>query len=779
MKPILDRVLRTVRNIEIKPEETEQAAERVLSKLTAEYNKVVPHPAVVDRITSCEDFRALIPAYLSRSLTSARTMLFEDHTRECVACRKAMERARLPRQPHEGLRATMSQRTTHKTRTYRHVAAWAVAAGLVFIAGLSQRNAIRDFLWPIDVHAIAQTVDGNLFVVSDADIYPINAGDRIDRDRLVRTGKESRAVLQLADGSRIEVQERSELSLDRGDDGVKIRLGRGSVIVTAAKQRSGHLYLATSDLTLSVVGTKFAVNAGVKGSRVSVVEGEVRVQNGPTVQALTAGQEFASNPVLNTIPPAAADLRYTSNLVNLVPANTVAFASLPNLKEAVDEVYQAFKQRVREDPSFGASWPSDDVMNRVRQVGTYLGSEIIIAVPLKDGEKDLAPVLIAEALQPESLKAAIQGLPGSKIPFVVDGGLFVVSSPGMIDEVLAFRHQTRSNPFLSTALYQRISAAYREGVTWFLAADLQKLLPARPVTTQLGLADAQQLVIEQKHGKDGSSYRAVLGFNQTRRGMMGWLANPAPMGALEFVSSNAYGVAAIAMKDPSLIIEDVFAFLQRNNPQAIHDIDDFQNQHRIDIRHDLAAPLGGEFLFAMDGPILPAPAWKIVVEVYDAARLQNTIQWMVSEANHEAAAKQQPGVSLSSETVDGRTFYTVSFPAASYKVHYTFWRGYMLIAPDRTLLLEAMQYRDTGASLARSDNFLSQLPADGRDYVSGFIYQNLALNLPQNLVRNSTPSLICLYGEQDRIVLSSKAMIGTNLSNIAGLSGLIDQVRFK
>ena len=103
----------------------------------------------------------------------------------------------------------------------------------------------------------------------------------------------------------------------------------------------------------------------------------------------------------------------------------------------------------------------------------------------------------------------------------------------------------------------------------------------------------------------------------------------------------------------------------------------------------------------------------------------------------------------------------------------------MLIAPDRTLLLEAMQYRDTGASLARSDNFLSRLPADGRDYVSGFIYQNLALNLPQNLVRNSTPSLICLYGEKDRIVLSSKAMIGTNLSNIAGLSGLIDHVRFK
>jgi FecR-like protein/putative zinc finger protein len=775
MKPLLDRVLHAVRSMEIRPEEAEQAAARVLSKLTEEYNKVVPHPAVIKRITSCEDFRSLIPAYLSGSLTSAKAMLFEDHTRECVACRKATEAARTP---HSLPGANVAARTRERKRAYRQAARWAVAAILLLIAGLTQRNAIQDFLWPIDVHAVAQAVDGNLFMVSETDAQTITAGARIDRNRLVRTGKESRAVLQLADGSQIEVQERSELSLDRANDGVRIRLGRGSVVVTAAKQRSGHLYVVTNDLTVSVTGTKFSVNAGVKGSRVSVVEGEVHVQNGATAQALQAGQQFASNPILSAAPPATTDLRYTSNLVNLVPANTVVFASLPNLKEAVDEAYEALKQHVHEAPAPGMWWPSEDVINRVRQLGSYLGPEIIIAVPFKEG----APVLIAETSEPESLKAAIQGLPQSdlRFPMVVDNGLLVVSaSSRTIEEVLAFRRRANSNPFLSTPLYQRISTAYREGVGWFIAADLQKLLPPRPVTMELGMTDAEQLVVEQKNGKDGTSYRAVLGFNKPRRGMMGWLAEPAPMGALEFVSSNAYGVAAIAMKDPSLIVEDVFAFLQRNNPEAIRNIDDFQNQHRIDIRHDLAAPLGGEFLLAVDGPILPVPAWKIVVEVYDAARLQNTIQWAVSEMNREAAAKQQPGVSLSSETADGRTFYTASFPGAPYKVHYTFWRGYMIIAPDRTLLIEAMQYRDTGGSLARSDNFLSQLPADGRDYVSGFIYQNVSLNLPQNRVTSTTPLLICLYGEPNRIVLSSKAVIGTNISNIPGLVGLIDQIRVR
>ncbi len=54
----------------------------------------IPPRSEVDRIQSCEDFRALIPAYLTASLTPSRRLLFEDHVRECVSCRKAQEAAK-------------------------------------------------------------------------------------------------------------------------------------------------------------------------------------------------------------------------------------------------------------------------------------------------------------------------------------------------------------------------------------------------------------------------------------------------------------------------------------------------------------------------------------------------------------------------------------------------------------------------------------------------------------------------------------------------------------
>jgi uncharacterized protein (TIGR03435 family) len=93
----------------------------------------------------------------------------------------------------------------------------------------------------------------------------------------VRSGREPRDI-PLADGSRVEMRPHSELLLDRTADGIGINLRTGGIIVNAAKQRSGHLYVRTKDITVSVVGTVFVVNAAADGSRVGVIEGEVRVR---------------------------------------------------------------------------------------------------------------------------------------------------------------------------------------------------------------------------------------------------------------------------------------------------------------------------------------------------------------------------------------------------------------------------------------------------------------------------------------------------------------------
>src|SRR5216110_3243744 len=87
----------------------------------------------------------------------------------------------------------------------------------------------------------------------------------------------------------------SRLSLERADDRSRIRLSDGDVSVSAARLH-GHLYVQTKDLTVSVVGTVFLVKAEETGSRVAVIEGEVRIQQGTKEKKLFPGEQVSTSP---------------------------------------------------------------------------------------------------------------------------------------------------------------------------------------------------------------------------------------------------------------------------------------------------------------------------------------------------------------------------------------------------------------------------------------------------------------------------------------------------
>ena len=42
---------------------------------------------------------------------------------------------------------------------------------------------------------------------------------------------------------------------------------------------------------------------------------------------------------------------------------------------------------------------------------------------------------------------------------------------------------------------------------------------------------------------------------------------------------------------------------------------EIDNKLQIDVRNDLIANLSGDFALALDGPVLPTPSWKMVIEV--------------------------------------------------------------------------------------------------------------------------------------------------------------------
>jgi len=132
----------------------------------------------------------------------------------------------------------------------------------------------------------------------------ISAGDSgsIAEGKLVRTEGEGGQVLELRDGSRVEMSAGVKLSVNRAPDGIQVDLTEGNIIVTAAKQHHGHLYVKTRDCVVSVLGTVFSVKAEATGSRVAVIEGEVHVQHGDVSQTLLPGQQVSTNAEMKAVP---------------------------------------------------------------------------------------------------------------------------------------------------------------------------------------------------------------------------------------------------------------------------------------------------------------------------------------------------------------------------------------------------------------------------------------------------------------------------------------------
>jgi uncharacterized protein (TIGR03435 family) len=178
---------------------------------------------------------------------------------------------------------------------WRPVAAILAAAAVLAVAFIGTR--------PGEAFAIVERVDGALYRFEDAKTEVMASGDELQSGDTVRTNGGSGTTLVLADGSRVEMRSRSELTLEQADEGIRLRLRDGSVIVNAAKQNSDrHLYVQTKDMTVSVVGTVFLVNAEEEGSRVAVIEGEVRVQQGAAEKKVRPGEQVMTKPIMEWQP---------------------------------------------------------------------------------------------------------------------------------------------------------------------------------------------------------------------------------------------------------------------------------------------------------------------------------------------------------------------------------------------------------------------------------------------------------------------------------------------
>src|SRR6185295_12787989 len=310
-------------------------------------------------------------------------------------------------------------------------------------------------------------------------------------------------------------------------------------------------------------------------------------------------------------------------------------------------------------------------------------------------------------------------------------GLLIASPSGAELREAAALAAGGGNPFTATAFHGRIAQDYRDGAGWLFAADLHTLVrkgqekesaESRERAEKLGILDVDHFIVDRREIDGRAETRAALTFDQPRRGVAAWIAAPAPMGSLSFFSPDANLAAAFVVKSPVSILDELLAV----NPEFARELAEAQSQHGFDLRSDLAAPLGGEIAVAMDGPVLPSPSWKLVVEVYDPARLQQTFERAVARLNEELRSQGKPGVELAGEQSGGRTYWAIRSAEQKFELHYLFEDGYMVAGPSRALLERAIQLRESGVTLATTAKFRDLLGPDGQVNVSVLVYQNLA-----------------------------------------------------
>jgi len=774
MDPALERAVSEIRDAAVSDDVVEAAAARTWARLS--------QPAVqpAEHIRSCSDFQSLIPEFRAGRLPEARALLLQDHLHECVACRRVFEGrvVAIPAAP--------------APRVEPYMMRWAVAAGLILAGGLVVWFSIVQS-GPHAGRAMVQAVNGNLYAVSPAGLRVMKAGEDLPDGVEIRTALDSGATLALRDGSVVEMRERSGFSTSQAGDGITVHLDRGSVIVQAAKQRSGHFYVATADCRVAVTGTVFSVTAGVKGSRVSVLEGEVRVSHDNQEKILHRGQQTSTNA---TVDPVSLQedlgwthnaamlqqlaklqikleqlpmpkLRYSSRLLGLLPASTVFFASIPNLAEYLGQAQEVFRQQAEDSPELrgwlaGPGSAIEPMLGKLRSANEYLGEEIVVfGTP-----ENPAPVFVAEAKRDgltDFLKR--QGLP---IAVATRPGLVLFSpSPQALGTAL-------DSSFPTTGFYKQIAHAYEEGAGLLLCADVAHL-GAHPVSS-----GARYLIAGQKQTGGHIETRAAITFDGPRSGMAAWLAAPSPLGALDYISSDATFVSAFAVKNPGAILQEAGADFRLPALNASKG----------------TAGLGGEVALALDGPAFPVPSWKLVAEVYDPAAFQAAVQQAVQQYDADAAARGGKPLRSGEETSDGRTDYFIAAgdPNPLTEAHYTFSSGYLIAAPTRALLTRALQVKSSGGNVTQAAAFTAMIPRDRYENFSAVVYQNLGNTLaplasllgafqpqgrgqrPLPRLDNLKPFLIAAYGEPERITVAGSGNVpGMSLNGFlsGGLMGIV------
>jgi hypothetical protein len=828
---LLDRSVRALRADVPDHQAISASAARSAQALGIDLNRDAFEGAIQD----CAGVQGLFGSYRAGDLMPRRRLLVDAHLRDCGVCLRAFREG-----PTDGT-LDWSEPAIAPTSRRRPLAwGWALAVSAVLLAtGLFVYKAYWQI--PPGVRADVQSIDGSAYLIDESGDHQLAPGSELREGAELRTAGNSHAVLRLADGSVVEMNQRSTLGVGARGRDMTVNLSRGAIIVQAAHRSSGHLYVRTPDCRVAVTGTVFSVDAGIKGSRVSVLQGSVHVAHAGVDTLLHPGGQMATSENLAPEPLAEqftwsadrqqyvgmlaqlADLghrlaqiplpqpRYSSDLLARMPARTVLYISIPNLGEFLKEANTVFRDQLNASPELREWWTKgpdrnpeqmNEFVTKIDDVSQYLGDEVVF-VGL--GQGDRSGVAMIADVERSGLKDELEqqfgsgagnlvvldqvSLAGSgAAPGTGRGGYALVRDHEVVlaDSVATLKElnaQLDAGPggFGDSDFGKQIAAAYGRGAGIILGADLHSILRARmerkenkkqPLESS-GLEDLQYLIAEHRETNGMPANHLDMQFTGPRQRIASWLGSPGPIGSLDFVGPNAAVALATLTKDPAAIADDLMTMASQASG-AKADWSEIDSKLKISVRDDLMASLGGDFALALDGPVLPTPSWKMVVEVNNPVTLETALERLTQAMQNAAHGPKDHVLSIEPDTVGSQRYYVIrDLATGAETAEYTFADGFLIAAPSRAVLMDALRGHASGNSLARSAAFRSLLPQDENENYSSVLYQNLSPVLApllsqfrgeageaiQKLAADSRPTVICAWGEENRIEAASDSRL--------------------
>ncbi|HWL41047.1 MAG TPA: FecR family protein, partial [Gemmatimonadaceae bacterium] len=664
--------------------------------------------------------------------------------------------------------------------------------------------------------ATVVSTEGGLFRVAAGSVQ---AGAAIGERDSVRTGPGARAVLQLADGSRVDVNERTELFLTAAWSGQTIHLQRGDIIVNAAKQRRGGLRVLTRDSIASVKGTIFAVSAGVGGSVVSVVEGSVAVNQRGKELVLRPGDQAASIPALASSVAQAvswspdsqsylellasfvkieqqlanfpAELRSNSALLAHLPAGAGVYGAVPNPSLTIGRALALAQEQSTQNATFAAWWNSESgqelrqIADRIESVSPLLGEEIVFSVSVAEssvsGSGEPVPLVMAR-VQPgkrAELATAVERLfarAGERASYAVFDDLIVVSdSPSHLAWATAHLSQGAGSPFAAA-----ITERYQRGVGWLIGLDAASLITIAseddaPPVELAAMTKMKYVFLEQRAPAGAEENEVTFAFQGPRTGVASWLADAGSGGAAEYLPADALVAGHVSMREPLQMFEELTAQMTRSEPEFASGLSSLEEKLGASFVQNLTAAVGTEAALALTGFSTSGPMWVMASLANNPAVIDSSLQKLVETFNAELGPDEQfKRIVFEQEIAGGRTWSRVRTEGLPLGITWTYDAGYMVAGADRGVAERAIAARNGGFPLVWSSDFLGQLPSSAGLYPSAFAWLNTKGAFAMLSPLAPSPALGELMARRDPILVVFDGSAGQiRAASRTHISGLI------